>query len=118
MVASKPSLWVRFFLGRHCSRRVVGGDRRCLRLPAPWAYDATTPARAGAPRRPHMPRNKQLDRLAQIIRTLEQGLRGSVAALQKNISALTSGGGIASAKPRKDLIRALERLRAALNKAI
>ena len=65
-----------------------------------------------------MPRNKQLDRLAQIIRTLEQGLRSSVTALQKNISALTSGGGITAAKPRKDLVRALERLRAALNKAI
>ena len=65
-----------------------------------------------------MPRNKQLDRLAQIIRTLEQGLAGSVAALQKNIRALTSGGGITSAKARRELTRALARLRAALNKAI
>lgn len=63
--------------------------------------------------------NAQLDRLAQIVKTLEQGLAGSVSALQKNIAALTSSasGGVPP-KARKELVKALGHLRSALNRAI
>ena len=63
--------------------------------------------------------NKQLDGLARIVKTLEQGLSGSISTLQKNIKALASGmsDGVPP-KARKELISALARLRTALNSAI
>jgi hypothetical protein len=62
--------------------------------------------------------NKQWDRLAKIIKNAEQGLEGGIKSLQQNIKALTAGGTIGPPKPKKELIRALSRLRKALNKAI
>ncbi len=66
-----------------------------------------------------MAQNRQLDRLARIVKQLEQGVRQGIAGLQTGISALTaSGTGTVPPKPKKELIRALEKLRTALNRAI
>jgi hypothetical protein len=65
-----------------------------------------------------MPENKQLDMAANLIRKVQENLVDRIDSLKKNIRALTAGGITVPAKPRKDLIRALERLRAALNSAI
>jgi exonuclease VII small subunit len=62
-----------------------------------------------------MAANKQLDRLVSVVRSLEKGLQSSIKALQKNVSALS---GKAPKVPKKDLVKALERLRKALNQAI
>jgi hypothetical protein len=62
-----------------------------------------------------MAANKQVDRLVEVIRGLEKGLQSGIKALQKNVSALSSK---APKVPKKDLIKALERLRKALNQAI
>jgi hypothetical protein len=65
----------------------------------------------------NMAGNKQWDRLAKIIKNAEKGLESGIKSLQQNIKALTAGG-IGPPKPKKDLVRALQRLRKALNKAI
>jgi hypothetical protein len=62
-----------------------------------------------------MAANKQLDRLVDVIRGLEKGLQSGIKALQKNVSSLSDK---APKLPKKDLVKALERLRKALNQAI
>ena len=62
-----------------------------------------------------MAANKQIDRLVDVIKGLEKGLQSGIKALQKNVSSLSSK---APKLPKKDLIKALERLRKALNQAI
>jgi hypothetical protein len=61
--------------------------------------------------------NKQLDRLVGVIKNLEKGLESSIVTLQKNISALVLGLG-GPKPPKKELIKALERLRLGLNRAL
>jgi hypothetical protein len=61
--------------------------------------------------------NKQLDAAAKVVNSLQDRLVGAIDGLKQNFKALTAGG-IVPPKPKKDLIRALERLRAALNRAI
>jgi len=62
-----------------------------------------------------MAANQQIDRLVQVIKGLEKGLQSGIKTLQKNVSALS---GKAPKLPKKDLVKALERLRKALNQAI
>jgi hypothetical protein len=64
-----------------------------------------------------VPQNKQLDRLAKLIREGEERLEASIITLQKTMKGLF-GSGIVPPKPKKDLLRALERLRKALDSAI
>jgi hypothetical protein len=61
--------------------------------------------------------NKQMERLQEIIARLEKGLSQSIGGLQQSAKALTIGG-IIPPQPKKDLVRALGRLRKAVNKAI
>jgi hypothetical protein len=58
-----------------------------------------------------------LQRLQKIIKNAEKGLEGGIKSLQQNIKALV-GGGLVPPKPKKDLVRALEKLRKGLDKAI
>jgi len=65
-----------------------------------------------------VPDHRQLERLKGIVKGLEEGLSSSIKALQRNLSALTGTGGGVPPKPKRELIKALERLRRALNNAI
>jgi hypothetical protein len=65
-----------------------------------------------------MPGNKQLDMAADFIKKLPKRLATRITSLQKDLSALTVGGFTPPRPPKKELIRALEKLRTAVNKAI
>jgi hypothetical protein len=61
--------------------------------------------------------NKQMERLQEIIKAAEGRLESSIVSLQATMKALL-GGGLIPPKPKKDVLRALQQLRKALDKAL
>ena len=65
-----------------------------------------------------MPGNDRLDKIAKVVESVQERLVSQIESLRKNVSALSAGGISLPPRPKKEVIRAIRKLRTALNSAL